>query len=178
VQTATPARVVRPKGARGGEEHEGLQGEQGTNPSAEAALIWILALIRAVSSKQGTVACSPAILAAGRRQKGLGRNMAEMQLLQFLARPPGSGIKPLLPQVSCRADDEAIDTGRLHTMEDTPPRATLRSSADDQAPASKHPSRISGFPGAPKIFGFETVFQYENIFDSKKIECCSVHCAA
>jgi len=39
--TATPSEGRQAQGARGGEEHEGLQGEQG-NPSAEAALIWIL----------------------------------------------------------------------------------------------------------------------------------------
>jgi len=113
--------VVRPKAPRGGEEHEGLQGRSRDNPSAEAALIWILALVRAVSSNR-TVACSQRSWRQGRRQKGLGAGHG--QKMRSASIPwrgrRDQAINPYCPVAAGRGDDEAIDTGRLHTMEDTP----------------------------------------------------------
>jgi len=63
-------------------------------------------------------------------------------------------------------------TRELHTIgKDTPTCSKLlRSSLTIRPLPQKHPSRSLVSQAHQKIFGLKTVFSYENIFDSKKIE--------
>jgi len=137
--------------ARGGEEHEGLQGEQGTTP-AQSPLDLDPALIRAVSSNR-TVACSTAILAAGRSTRGAGQEHWQ-RCSGFNPGGGEPGIRHKTPIAQCcRADDEAIDTGRLHTMGRTPHLSNfLRSSLTIKALLQTFLHGCSGFPRRNKDF--------------------------